>query len=289
MALVKWMLKRQGQIMAPDFDVQALRESTQDLSRFLPAGKGVSYTTEDLAGHEAELATPENPHQDAIIVHIHGGGFVSGSAKSSRPFTSYLAKQANRHVYSLDYRLAPEHPYPAAAHDCFMQYRALAEKYPNKKIALIGESAGAMLAIVVTLMARDQGRKIPACVVANAPGADLTLEVERPDMNDTDLVLSYQAIKRIGELYCPEDAHNPSASPRFADYHDFPPLRIVWDAGEHLSYDCRILAEKAQEAGVEVETTVYQDAFHAFQILGKFLPEARKDIQQSVTFIEKHI
>lgn len=289
MALVKWMLKQRGQMMAPDFDVQSLRASTQDLSRFLPADKKVNYTSEVLAGHQAELAVPENPYEDAVIVHIHGGGFVSGSAQSSRPFTSFLSQQAKRRVYSLDYRLAPEHPFPAAVNDCYDQFRALADKYPHKKIALIGESAGAMLVMVVALMARDQSLQAPVCVVANAPGADLTQEVDRPKMNQTDLVLSHQAIKKIGELYCPEDAHNPYASLRFADFRDFPPLRIVWDAGEHLAYDGRILAEKAQADGVSVEIEEYQHAFHAFQILGKFLPEAREDIQKSIGFMEKHI
>jgi acetyl esterase/lipase len=218
MVMVKWMLKQRGQMMAPDFDVQTLRNSTQDLSRFLAAVKDVSYRTENLAGRQAELADPENPQDDAIIVHIHGGGFVSGSARSSRPFTSYLSQQAKRRVYSLDYRLAPEHPFPAAVEDCFEQYRALTEVHPDKKIALIGESAGAMLVMVVALKARDQGLHTPVCVVANAPGADLTQEADRPKMNQTDLVLSHQAIKQIGKLYCPEEAHNPYASPRFADF-----------------------------------------------------------------------
>ena len=288
MTLVKWLLKIQGQMMGPDFDVATLRENTQKLPQLLPATKHVRYNIDTLAGHESELADPGDPREDAIIVHIHGGGFVSGSAKSSRPFTSYLAKLANRTVFSLDYRLAPEHTFPTAVDDCFDQYQDLVNQYPEKKFALIGESAGGMLVIAIALMARDRGLKSPACVVANAPGADLTPEVARPKMNDTDLVLSHQAIKKVGELYCPEDAKNPYASPRFADFHNFPPLRIVWDAGEHLSFDGRIITEKARQAGVIVEQKEYQNAFHAFQILGKFLPEARKDIQDALNFMEKH-
>ena len=288
MTLVKWMLKIQGQMMGPDFDVATLRENTQKLPRLLPEAKNVRYIMDTLAGYESELADPGSPREDAIIVHIHGGGFVSGSAKSSRPFTSYLAKLANRKVFSLDYRLAPEHTFPTAVDDCFDQYQDLVNRYPEKKIALIGESAGGMLVIAVALMARDRGMKAPACVVANAPGADLTREVDRPKMNDTDLVLSHQAIKKVGELYCPEDAKNPLVSPRFADFQNFPPLRIVWDAGEHLSFDGRMLSEKAQQAGVVVEQKETQNTFHAFQILGQFLPEARIDIQNAVSFMEKH-
>ncbi len=289
MIVVKWMLKARGQMMGPDFDVKTLRESTQNLSGWIPVEKHIRFTTKELAGHTAEHAAPENPLEDAVIVHIHGGGFVSGSANASRPLTSLLARQANRQVYSLNYRLAPEHTFPAALKDCYEQYQALTRKYPHRQIALIGESAGAMLVIAIALMARDAGIKPPACVGANAPGADLTREFVRPKMNSTDLVLSHQAIKKVGELYCPEDAKNPLASPRFADYHGFPPLRIVWDAGEHLAFDCRILAEKAQQAGVIVEQKEYQHAFHAFQILGKFLPEARKDIQNFITFMEKYL
>ena len=289
MKLVKWMLKSQGQIMGPDFDVKKLRERTQELVHFLPAAKKVNYTTEVLNGHEADVAIPENPNEKSLIVHIHGGGFVSGSAGSSRPFTSLLAKTANMRVYSLDYRLAPEHTFPACVNDCFNQYSALVAKYPDKKIALIGESAGGTLVTVVALMARDQGLRIPACVVANAPGVDFTQEVERPDKNDTDLILSHQAIKRVGELYCPGESRNPYASPRFADFQDFPPLRIVWDAGEHLEYDCRILAEKTQGAGVTVEVKEHQNTFHVFQILGNFLPEARQDIRETVNFMNKHL
>ena len=289
MTLAKWMLKRRGQIMGPDFNVETLRENTENFSRWLPVVKNVKFKTESLAGHESELADPGTPREDAIIVHIHGGGFVSGSAKSSRSFTALLAKQANSKVFSLDYRLAPEHTFPAAVNDCFEQYHDLVNQYPERKIVLIGESAGGMLVIAIALIARDRGMKAPACVVANAPGADLTRDVDRPKMNDTDLILSHQAIKKVGELYCPEGAKNPYASPRFADYHDFPPLRIVWDAGEHLSFDCRILAKKARQAGVIVDQKEYQNAFHAFQILGKFLPEAKKDIQMSIAFMEKYL
>lgn len=285
--LINLMMRMLGPAMGPDFDVDKLRKQSQQPGQ-LPYEKSVHWASEVLAGREVYVAAPENAREDALILHIHGGAFVSGSAKYARTFTSSLAKMARMKVYSIDYRLAPEHPFPAGVNDCFEQYVALREQFPHQQVALVGESAGATLVIVVALMARDRGVSLPACVVAYAPCGYVTDEVNRP-RRTTDFAIAHAALKRVNQFYCPQDAKNPYASPCLAEYHAFPPLRIVWDVGEQLAFDSAILAEKAKQAGVLVEAAAYRGTFHTFAALGNLLPEARQEIQASGKFIENQL
>lgn len=289
MALLRCALRCTGKLLGSDFSVQKLRARAEKLARTLPVAPGVHYTTTQLAGRAAEVAVPENARTDGVVVYIHGGGFVSGSAASMRGLTSVLSRETRMTVYGLDYRLAPEHPFPAGPDDCFDQYRALAETYPETKTVVIGESAGATLAIVVSLMARDQGVRPPACVVAYAPVGDLTGSVARPQRDHTDLVISHKALQRVGLLYCPETPEDPYASPCFATFQGLPPLRIVWDAGENLSFDCARLAETAARDGVEIAAEEYRRTLHTFEIMGRFLPEARREIAATARFVRRHL
>lgn len=281
-------MKSQSQTMGSDLDVEALRENAKRSSQ-IQAEPDVAFETVFLGSRETDLALPQQQRQNAVILYIHGGGMVSGDPTYMRAYTSFLAKQSGMKVYGITYRLAPEDKFPAAPLDSLEAYLALREREPGKKIILLGESAGAYLAIATTLMARDKQLSLPDAVVAYAPCGDLTGRLDRSPYKDTDPVIGFGLEPRLRELYCPQTPENPYASICLADYHDFPPLRIVWDADEALSPDCREIAEKAVQAGSYVEAKEWKGTFHTFEVIGKMLPEAVEEMNDTLQFVKKQL
>lgn len=281
-------MKAQGKSLHENFDVEVLRRTAQ-MSAQIPPEMDVEFKEVTLGSRESEIAIPLKAREDAVIMYIHGGGFVSGNPKYVRSFTSFLAKKSGMKVYGITYRMAPEFKFPVGPNDCFDAYEALTQMLPDKKILLLGESAGATYVIVTALMARDKNIRRPDAVVAYAPCGDLTGRICRSAYKDTDPVVGYNALDKIRTLYCPEDAENPYASVCLADYKDLPPLRIVWDAGEVLSLDSREIAAKAEIAGVYVEVKEWNNTFHTFELLGAMLPEAVEEINDTVSFMNSCI
>lgn len=287
MNIIKLQMRMQRPAFRKGFDVKKLRQA-QAASSQIPLVEGVTFEEKTIAGCIVDAAIGENVRDDAIICYIHGGGFVSGDPRNFRSFTSYLAKESGWPVFGVVYRLAPEHPFPAAPEDCYGVYLALTEAYPDKKIYLVGESAGATLAIVTTLMARDQGARIPDAVVAYAPGGDFSGTMKRPVSKKKDPVLNVNVLDELRNMYCPDAATNPYASPCFAEFGDFPPLRIVWDADETLAEDGRVIAQKAKAAGAYVEAKEWTGTFHTFEMMPTILPEAREEVNDSIAFLKRH-
>lgn len=281
-------MKAQKQSFHEDFDVENLRQTAQ-MSAQIPPEKDVDFAEILLGSRNSDMAIPPKPREDAVIMYIHGGGFVSGNPKYVRSFTSFLAKKSKMKVYGITYRMAPEYQFPAGPNDCLESYEALVQMLPDKKIIVLGESAGATYAIVTALMARDKNIRLPDAVVAYAPCGDITGRIDRAAYKDTDPVIGYNALDKIRNLYCPEDADDPYASICLADYKGFPPIRIVWDAGEVLSPDSREIVNKAEKAGVHVEAKEWKNTFHTFELLGAMLPEAVEEINDTVRFINNYI
>lgn len=290
-AAINFMLqqmKSQPQSMSSDMDAEVLRESSKRSAQ-IATELDVTFETIFLGSRETDLVVPSQPRQDAVIMYIHGGGMVSGDPTYVRSYTSLLAKQSGMKVYGITYRLAPEHKFPAAPQDSLEAYLALREREPGKKIILLGESGGAYLVIATTLMARDKNYSLPTAVVAYAPCGDLTGRLDRSPYKDTDPVIGFGLEPRLRELYCPDEPENPYASVCLADYHSFPPLRIVWDADEALSPDGREIAEKVRQVGSYVESKEWKNTFHTFELLGKILPEAVEEMTDTLNFIERQL
>ena len=271
-----------------DLDVAALRRGSENNAKLMRPDKSVAFEPLRLGGVDAEIARPPAYREDAIVLYIHGGGFISGSFRHVRAFTAYFALESEMEVYCADYRLAPEHPYPAAPDDCLAAYRALLELHPEKKIFLLGESAGANLVLVTALRAKDEGLKLPAGVVAYAPVADMTGAVDRAPFAKTEIIISALATTAVQRLYCPEgDLADPCVSPFYGDYAGFPPLRLVWDGGEALCPDGVLLRDRARAAGADIEAKQWEGTFHAFALAGKAIPESRREIADSIAFIRR--
>lgn len=285
--MMKAMMKKQRGTFGRNLNINALREAGKESGR-MPAEKGAKIEDFTLGGVDAEIIIPENMREDAVVLYIHGGGFVSGSGRNFHIFTSYFAINSKLKIYSIDYRLAPEHPFPAGPNDCLSAYKALTELEKGKKIILLGESAGANLVLVTTLEAKDADLTLPAGIVAYAPLTDASGAVDSSAFIKTDLILGEGAVETLCDLYCPnEDLKNPYISPYYGNYDKFPPLRIVWDAGEQLCPDNRRFVEKLKKTNMYLETKEWQKTFHTFEMLAKLLPEARNEISDSINFINK--
>lgn len=225
-----------------------------------------------------------------VLYHLHGGGFVRGSAASERPLARRLARATGTHAFSIDYRLAPQHPFPAAVADAVAAYRWLLKMgVPPNRIILSGASAGGCLALSATLSLRDAGDPLPACLVLLSPVTDLTVSGEsfktkaRVDFILTRGYAEWAATRYVG-LY---SARDPLVSPLFANLRGLPPLAIHVGANEVLLSDSTRLAGRAEAAGVAVTLRVWEGLFHVFPAAG-FLPESRQAMAEVGAFARRH-
>ncbi|MBD0371736.1 MAG: alpha/beta hydrolase [Pyrinomonadaceae bacterium] len=243
--------------------------------------------TEKVRGEWLEVEERE----PGVILYFHGGGYVSCSAATHRPITAALARLSRRRVFSLDYRLAPEHRYPAALSDAVAAYEWLLEQeVPANMISLAGDSAGGGLVLATLLRARDMKLPLPTSAVCFSPWTDLAEKGESMRFNDGRCAMFRSTnIDEFASAYLgdasPLDAY---ASPAFADLKGLPPVLLQVGSTELLLDDSRRVHEKIQEAKGESRLEVYDDVFHCWQMLDGFLPEARAALRQATAFISEH-
>lgn len=279
---------------APKFDGKMdpihLRSVVQAAQAHMALEPGVTYEKCTLGGIEAELSVPENARDDAIVIYIHGGGLICGTAETSRGYAGMLAGESKLPVYSFTYRLAPENRFPAAVEDCIAVYRAVLEKHPGKPVFLIGESGGAYLSVVTALKARDEGVKLPAGIVPYSPPIDFSGTIDRNFPGNKDFTVTPGGLDALTELYCtPDEVKNPYVSPYYADYTGMCPMFLAWDESESLAVDSEVLRDAAQAAGVEVVWKSYPDCFHAFATTGRGTPESYEIMKDTISFFHAHI
>jgi salicylate hydroxylase len=217
-----------------------------------------------------------------VVLHFHGGGYLIGSAKGSIEYASRLAATAEGTCYTVDYRLAPEHPYPAAIDDALCAYRALiGQGIPASSILLSGESAGGGLALALAIALRTAGDPLPAGILAVAPFTDLTLS--GPSVrafNGDDPAANRDLLTFMGASYFQgHEPTDPMVSPLFGDLTGLPPIFLTATQGEALLDDTVRLAARAEKAGVDVTTRIVEDSVHVYTIF-PFLPETRDTMQQ---------
>ena len=265
-------------------DVYAIRRAFEG-ARF-PAPAGVAFTPGVVGGvpgewAQAEAAGGERP----TLLYLHGGGFIACSAQVYRPVTGHFARAGFR-VFTPDYRLAPEHPFPAAVEDCAAVWAALA---PAGPAVVAGDSAGGTLALTTIIEARRLGLTPPAAATLFSPATDLIGRSASFRTNGRrDAMFRPESLMRLVPAYLAgADPADPRASPIEADFSGFPPLLIHVGAREILRDDSLRLAEKAREAGVPVELTVFPVVAHAWQLAESFLPEARRSLDGAAAFLHR--
>lgn len=225
------------------------------------------------------------------IFYIHGGGFVSCSAQTHRPITAALARATDFRVFGVNYRLAPEHRFPAALDDVFDAYRWLIGKQgvSPEKISLAGDSAGGGLVLSLLLRLRDDGLPLPACAVCFSPWTDLAGTGDSVRVNAACDDLFYpENIPEFAAAYLGEtSAEHPLASPVFGDFEGLPPILFHVGSTEILLDDSLRIHRKIQAAGGTSEVEIYDDLFHCWQMEIGMLPEARDSLQKAAGFIRR--
>lgn len=256
--------------------------------KFMQKEKGVKFKKLKLDNIKAEMAIPNKLTNDNIIMYIHGGGFVSGSASSSRGYCSMLASYSGCRVIAADYSLAPEKPYPNGVNDCISAYKSIIEMFSNPQIALVGESAGANLCLITALKAMDLHIKKPSCVIVHSPFVDFCGSLDRTQHYVDDFTVKEGCLKPLNDIYVNGyDASLPYISPIYGDFKDFPPLYISCDYNETLFADSMALYEKCDRIGVNVNMLQMKGAFHAFAAIGTGTPETKQILIENTDFIKE--
>lgn len=232
--------------------------------------------------------------EEGVIFYLHGGGYVSGSALTQRPVTAALARLSARRVFSLDYRLAPEHRYPAALDDAVAAYEwLLREGTPASAISLAGDSAGGGLVLGCLLRLRDAGLAPPACAVCFSPWTDLAGTGASVRANDGPCAMfRKENIAEFAAAYLPAGAspRDPYASPAHAgDFRGLPPLLLQVGSTEILLDDARGVHDGIRAAGGASRLEIYEDLPHGWQMLDGLVPEARAALRQAASFIGEHL
>src|SRR3954454_5169879 len=273
-------------------DVPTLRASFNELMARIPAPDDVGQSPTTIGGVSAIEVTAPGTKGDAVILYFHGGVYVIGSAATSISLVAEVARRTGARVITLDYRLAPEHPYPAAVADAHDAYQGLLEQGVDPgQIALAGESAGGGLAVATLLALRDAGIPLPSCAFLMSPYADLTLSGDSIANRETvDRTLTPEGLRlRVPDYVAGADTSDPLISPVFADLTGLPPLLIQVGSNEILLSDALRLAERAAMADVTVMLDVTDGVPHVFQAFAAMLDEADAALDRASTFFKANL
>ncbi len=273
-----------------DSTVEAARLRLKRMGWLVPyPPRGTETITLDAGGVKAERIATSASRHDRHILYLHGGSYVAGSPGLYRDLTWRLASLCRARVLCIDYRLAPEHPFPAALDDAMASYRwLLAQGADPRCIALMGDSAGGGLALALMLRLRDEGTALPAAAVVVSPWTDLALTGESYRTNAAiDPLLPAELAPSVVELFLDgADPRNPYASPLYGDPAGLPPSLILVGGDEMLRDDGVRMADKMRAAGCRVEIEVWPHMWHVWHLLVRVMPEAQDAIARMAIFMQ---
>ncbi|MDZ7645063.1 MAG: alpha/beta hydrolase [Woeseiaceae bacterium] len=274
--------------MPADADVIALRQSFEAGARRLRGAGDVTVETLTTAGLNCDWLTPPAADETAVLCYLHGGGYVMGSRVTHRPMVSHIARAAGVPAAVPDYRLAPEHPFPAALDDCCAVYRQLlVQGLDPARIVIGGDSAGGGLALATLLALRDAGKPLPGALVLLSPWLDLTGTGSRANV---DPVFRANGMPRLTRHYCREEQlATPLVSPLLAELGGLPPVLVQVGAHEILLSDATRVADRLSTAGVRVTLQVWPEMWHVFQFFAGRMPEATRAVRDIGAYIRHTI
>ena len=280
------LVKRLGK--GREMPLETARRRLRRLEPLVPGPpKGTRTEAVDADGVNAVRITIPQAREDACVLHFHGGGYVIGTAPLYRDFTWRIGAAARAPVLYFDYRLAPEHPFPAALDDAVTVYRWLAKLVDPKRIAVIGDSAGGGLALGTLYRLRDEGLPLPAAAVAISPWTDLALTGPSLESNAAaDPMMDVTHLPAIADRYLAgADARDPYASPLYGDGSGLPPTLIQVGSDEILRDDAVRMAGRLKETGCNAEIEVWRRMPHAWHLYARILPEGREAIARAGRFV----
>lgn len=272
-----------------------LQDGQAILEKSYREGEPSLQLTEDTIGgvRASWVSSNKASGDEAVVVYFHGGGYVEGDGKSDGGFILPVFEELGVKGLSVDYRLAPKHPFPAAVEDAVAVYRGLLKKYRPKQIALTGDSAGGALALAAVLSLKESGDPLPAAVAVISPGH---LDAKRPGdtwltLSDRDPFVGLEDVEGNIKKYAGKTPlDNPLLSPIYGNYEGFPPLLIQVGTREMLLSDSVQLARKAREAGVDVTLDVWEGMWHSFHMQWPLnIPESRQACKSMADFLRKHL
>lgn len=271
-------------------DVRVMRRRWNALGSILSAAAGVSVTRTEAGGIAVEWLVPEGARGSGLLLYLHGGAYVMGSCATHRKLVSHIARAAGVRAIVPEYRLAPEHRFPAALDDSVGVYRALLrDGHAPQDIVLAGDSAGGGLSLATLLALREAGDPLPAAACLLSPWLDLagsgesiaTRAARDPWFDPCDMPM-------VAAYYCSTDRlREPLVSPVYADLSGLPPLYIQVGSDEILLSDSTRAADKVLEAGGEVEIEIWPGMWHVFQAFVGQMPESRAAIEGIGDFVRR--
>ena len=273
----------------PDTTIGQMRGAMEKVAERV--AKDVTCEPVTAGGVKAEWIVAPGADPARVILYLHGGGYVMGSINTHRAMVARISRAAKAKALALDYRLAPEHPFPAAVDDATAAYRwLLAEGYKPNKIVISGDSAGGGLTLATLLALRDAKTPLPAAAVPISAWSDMegtgasvkTRAAVDPMVGSTSL--SGMAKNYVGNA----DPKNPLLSPLHGDYTGIPPMLIQVGDAEILLDDSTRVAEKAKAAGVKVDLEVWPEMVHVWHVYAKLLPEGQQAIDRIGQYVQEH-
>jgi len=273
-------------------DVPTLRAAFRDLMAQVPVAPDVQQSPVEIGGVAGVEVTMQGKESENVILYFHGGVYVIGSAAATVPLVGDLVRRTGAKAITLEYRLAPEHPYPAAVEDARAAYVGLlAQGIPPDQIALAGESAGGGLAVALLLALREAGEPLPSCGYLMSPYVDLTLSGETlAAKREVDPLLTPDGLRaRVPDYVGGANASDPLISPIFGDLRELPPLLIQVGSHEVLLSDALRLAARAAISDVPVTLEVTPGVPHVFQAYSGLLDEAGAALDRASEFLKAQL
>ncbi len=271
--------------------VDEARSYFETMAELFPVAGDMKCEPVSVDGMKAEWIAAPEAAEDRAILYLHGGGYAIGSINTHRDLTSRIARAAQALALLIDYRLAPEHPFPAAVHDAAAAYRwLLSNGFKPERTVIAGDSAGGGLTVATLLALRDAGDPLPAAGVCLSPWVDLGVSGESMTTRaDIDPLVTRDGVLAMAGYYLGNtDPRTPLASPIYADLDGLPPLLVHVGTAETLYDDATRLAERAKAAGVNVTFEPWADMIHVWHYFASMLPEGRQAIDRVGEFILEH-
>jgi acetyl esterase/lipase len=290
--ILEFWIRRLDFFNSKETDPQRIRARADRATSKLKPHSEVQIIPVDVGSVPAEWLIPPDAPPDRALLYLHGGAWYMGSAQTHRAFVSRLAYASGIRALVINYRLAPEHPFPAGLEDCIAAYEWLLRNgIAADKIVVAGDSAGGNLTLALLVALQEAGKPLPAGAIALSPATDLAFTGESvTTRRHLDPFFANAVPRTIVEDYIVDyNPCHPLISPLYADLHGLPPLLLHVGEHEILLDDAVRFGDRAVAAGVEAKTVVWPEMFHVFQMFAPILPEARQANEQIVAFIRSRL
>ncbi|MBM4384320.1 MAG: alpha/beta hydrolase fold domain-containing protein [Deltaproteobacteria bacterium] len=273
-------------------DLAQMRANMERGSAATPLPADVKFEAVRAGGVPAEWAIAPGARAERVLVYVHGGGYTMGSLATHRALCGRLSRLAGLRVLNVAYRLAPEHPHPAAVEDGVAAVRwVYAQGVAPARVAIAGDSAGGGLTLATLLALRDAGDALPAAAVCISPWTDLAATGESIRTKaSVDPMVTEAPLREMARAYLGgKDSRTPLASPLYADLRGLPPLLLQVGDAELLLDDATRLASRARDAGVDVTLEVWEEMFHVWHAFAEILPEAQRACERIAAWLEPRL